>query len=105
MGNMPYDIIDAARLALGEAWCGELGGTRGWLRRRDLIAEAILAEREAGSARIAALEAKLAETAKERDEALEELGKVIMACPVGQRSMPISATVASMRARLSALEA
>lgn len=55
-------------------------------------------------ARIAALEAQLAEVADERDKALEELGKVIMACPAGQRSMPISATVASMRTRIATLE-
>ena len=44
--HYPNDIIAAERDALGTVWTSELGGTRGWLRRRDWIAAAILAERE-----------------------------------------------------------
>jgi len=46
MSEYPEDVIRVAKEALGEQWCAELGGTRGWLLRRDRIAEAIMAERE-----------------------------------------------------------
>lgn len=46
MSEYPEDVIRIAKEALGEQWCAELGGTRGWLLRRDWIAEAIMAERK-----------------------------------------------------------
>lgn len=46
MKDIPEDVIRIAKEALGEQWCAELGGTRGWLLRRDCIARAIMAERE-----------------------------------------------------------
>lgn len=39
---------------------------------------------------------QLAKAEKERDEALEELGKVIMACPPELRTMPISPSVCAL---------
>ena len=47
MTDIPADIERAARDALGEKWSAELGGTKGWIARRNSIARAILAEREA----------------------------------------------------------
>lgn len=45
MAEYPDDVIRIAKEALGETWSAELGGTKGWLLRRDAIAEAIMAER------------------------------------------------------------
>jgi hypothetical protein len=56
---IPDDVLRAAKEALGEAWTSELGGTRGWLLRRDAIARAILADREAQAKRVEELERAL----------------------------------------------
>lgn len=52
--------------------------------------------------RATAAEAKLAEVERERDQRLEELGRVIMACPQGMRTSPASDGVRQLRAAYEA---
>jgi hypothetical protein len=51
MTEIPDRILREAKEALGEEWTIALGGTRGWLMRRDAIASALLAAEKRGEER------------------------------------------------------